>query len=113
MRISDWSSDVCSSDLTLGGLARRLFAAREALRARYPDDGERRRALGAALTEGGALDPMKADADAVARRLGAAATEPASTEQRRGGEVCSRTWRTRWTAYHIQKNNISQTIIKT
>ncbi|RIA44532.1 uroporphyrin-III C-methyltransferase/precorrin-2 dehydrogenase/sirohydrochlorin ferrochelatase [Hephaestia caeni] len=55
----------------LGGLARALFAAREALRTRYPDDGARRRALGAALAEGGALDPMAADGNAVPRWLDA------------------------------------------
>src|SRR3546814_4226299 len=49
MRISDWSSGVCSSDL-------------------------------AALTEGGALDPMTADADAVAGWLDADATTPARRE---------------------------------
>ena len=43
----------------LGQLAERLAAAREALRTRWPDAGERRRALDAALGEGGALDPMR------------------------------------------------------
>ena len=41
---------------TLGRLAEALAAARPALRARYPDGGARRRAIGAALT--GALDPF-------------------------------------------------------
>lgn len=42
----------------LGALARALHAARGALRARFPDTGERRRALDAALAPGGALDPL-------------------------------------------------------
>ena len=42
----------------LGELARALFAARPALRRRFPDAGERRRALDLALGEGGALDPF-------------------------------------------------------
>jgi uroporphyrin-III C-methyltransferase / precorrin-2 dehydrogenase / sirohydrochlorin ferrochelatase len=45
----------------LGALARGLYAAREALRARWPDAGDRRRALDAALGEGGALDPLVDD----------------------------------------------------
>lgn len=43
---------------TLGRLARALFEARPVLRARFPDGGDRRRALDAALSEGGALDPL-------------------------------------------------------
>lgn len=43
---------------SLGGLAMAMAAAREALRARFPDSGERRRAIGAALA--GELDPFDA-----------------------------------------------------
>ncbi|MFZ9396866.1 MAG: NAD(P)-dependent oxidoreductase, partial [Erythrobacter sp.] len=43
---------------TLGELASRLFAARDALRARFPDGPLRRRALDEALAEGGPLDPF-------------------------------------------------------
>lgn len=58
----------------LGALADALYAAREALRARFPDGADRRRALDAALGEGGALDPMVAhDPDAVAHWLDGAA----------------------------------------
>ena len=42
----------------LGHLANALFAGREALRKRFPDATERRRAIDAALGEGGALDPL-------------------------------------------------------
>lgn len=45
---------------TLGDLADGLAAARARLRARWPDAGQRRRALDAALAEGGALDPLAA-----------------------------------------------------
>lgn len=48
----------------LGGLARGLRAARGALRARFPDAGDRRRALDAALGEGGALDPLRSTSEA-------------------------------------------------
>jgi uroporphyrin-III C-methyltransferase / precorrin-2 dehydrogenase / sirohydrochlorin ferrochelatase len=42
----------------LGERARALFAARGELRRRWPDAGERRRALAAAMAEGGPLDPL-------------------------------------------------------
>lgn len=49
----------------LGARARALFAARGALKGRFPDPAERRRALGAAMTAGGPLDPLgEGDADA-------------------------------------------------
>jgi len=61
---------------TLGRLAQGLYAARAGLRARFPDSGERRRALDAALGEGGALDPLSEDsAQRVAGWLAAASQE--------------------------------------
>jgi uroporphyrin-III C-methyltransferase / precorrin-2 dehydrogenase / sirohydrochlorin ferrochelatase len=55
----------------LGALAEGLHAARAALRARWPDGGERRRAIGAALA--GPLDPLvDQPSDAVACWLDAA-----------------------------------------
>lgn len=46
---------------SLGALARALHSARDALRRRWPDAGDRRRALDAALGEGGTLDPLRED----------------------------------------------------
>ena len=43
---------------TLGKLAMALKAARPKLRERFPDGGDRRRAIDTALREGGALDPF-------------------------------------------------------
>ncbi|MEM6475287.1 MAG: NAD(P)-dependent oxidoreductase [Pseudomonadota bacterium] len=43
---------------TLGRLAEALKAVRPKLRERFPDGGERRRAIDTALREGGALDPF-------------------------------------------------------
>lgn len=43
---------------SLGALADALFRARGRLRERFPASGERRRALDAALTAGGMLDPL-------------------------------------------------------
>lgn len=44
---------------SLGRLATALYQARSALRARWADAGDRRRALDAALGEGSALDPLR------------------------------------------------------
>lgn len=49
----------------LGRLADALHASRAALRTRFPDGGDRRRALGSALAPGGLLDPLTDDRDAV------------------------------------------------
>jgi uroporphyrin-III C-methyltransferase/precorrin-2 dehydrogenase/sirohydrochlorin ferrochelatase len=46
---------------SLGRLASQLAAARAKLRERWPDAGDRRRALDLALGEGGALDPMRSE----------------------------------------------------
>ncbi len=46
---------------SLGALAEQLQAARGAIRQRFPDMGDRRRALGAAMAAGGALDPLVGD----------------------------------------------------
>lgn len=48
---------------TLGKLATDLSAARAAMRAAWPDGGERRRALAAALAPAGSLDPLKSNTD--------------------------------------------------
>jgi uroporphyrin-III C-methyltransferase/precorrin-2 dehydrogenase/sirohydrochlorin ferrochelatase len=47
----------------LGTLANALKAAREAMRARWPDGGDRRRALSRALAPGGQIDPLGAEPD--------------------------------------------------
>lgn len=47
---------------TLGLLAKALEAARPALRRRFPDGADRRRAVDAALREGGALDSLNSQA---------------------------------------------------
>ncbi len=63
----------------LGSIASGMAAARGAMRARWRDGGERRRAIDAALAEGGTLDPFAAhDADAVDSWLAAATDAVAS-----------------------------------
>ena len=62
----------------LGDLARGLYAGRAGLRQLYPDAAARRRALDAALGEGGALDPLAEDA---ASRLPTWLADPAAGQQ--------------------------------
>src|SRR3546814_20961075 len=87
MRISDWSSDVCSSDLVTAAIAaplRRLFAL---------DDGE------------GRIDV--ADVVTALRRVGgierAAEVAGERSEERRVGKECGSTSRSRWQPYHYKK----------
>lgn len=61
---------------SLGALAQALAAARGALRARWGDAGARRRALDAALGEGGVLDPFTQDAHQRVAGWLAGAAEP-------------------------------------
>lgn len=66
----------------LGTLVTALQAARGAMRARFPDGGDRRRALGVALAPGGPLDPLAPAADdAVTAWLAAAAVPAGRLEQ--------------------------------
>src|SRR3546814_13453528 len=84
MRISDWSSDVCSSDLPRrSGLGARLLALRRIFR--VPG----RRDAGVSGQDGGALP----HADQVAHR----------SEERRVGKECVSTCRSRWSPYHSKK----------
>lgn len=53
----------------LGALAAALAAARDALRARWPDKDQRRRAIDAALLPGGALDPLGAGGEGGAKAV--------------------------------------------
>jgi uroporphyrin-III C-methyltransferase/precorrin-2 dehydrogenase/sirohydrochlorin ferrochelatase len=55
----------------LGALASALSDARAAIRARWPDSGDRRRAIDAGLANGGLIDPLREDAaDALSLWLG-------------------------------------------
>src|SRR3546814_16815820 len=87
MRISDWSSDVCSSDLRGRAASRRC---------RKP--GCRGRGRKSAPRERGARS-------ATARRAG-----ETRSEERRVGKECVRTCRSRWSQYNSQK--ITRTITK-
>src|SRR3546814_20009366 len=118
MRISDWSSDVCSSDLQVAALRRRLHRVIADL---VP-------ALGMRADRGtaGARQQLGAEADAKERRaafqhlrdevdfladegqvvvVGAnrAAEDHASSEESRVGKECVSTCRSRWEPSHKKK----------
>src|SRR3546814_3992908 len=89
MRISDWSSDVCSSDLAAFG------DLRERLRHRLHS-----RRLGARLQDDRA---ELVDDDVVTRFLHArhvAVCGEARSEERRGGKECVSTCSSRWSPLH-------------
>src|SRR3546814_11008052 len=109
MRISDWSSDVCSSDLCAEQPARRqrvLRAAGQLAQSRsspWRSHGE----VAARRADGGALC-----ASVIATRLaGGAARRGRSgktkrrkrSEERRVGKECVSTCRSRWSPYHYKK----------
>src|SRR3546814_17545588 len=104
MRISDWSSDVCSSDLSCGAVTQRNLAESAALataslpRAGQPsnDSGHPRRAAGRCV--------QAASGGAAPRRT--AGSGLARSEERRVGKECVSTCRSRWSPVHSKKKHI-------
>src|SRR3546814_20044866 len=96
MRISDWSSDVCSSDLP----RRRFLSAQPPARAFGQD--ERRQWFGFA-------DRAADHRDAGGRRFGVHPDQRdfdyRRSEERRVGKECVSTCRSRWSPYHSTKTN--------
>src|SRR3546814_11621474 len=100
MRISDWSSDVCSSDLVrrplvqLGGRAGLL----DATLVQHQDAvGERHRLFLVVR------DEQHGGRYRVQDFLQFAAQRLARSEERRVGKECVSTCRSRWSPYHIKK----------
>src|SRR3546814_11335801 len=97
MRISDWSSDVCSSDLAAieaVDLLRRIDRTgrrQETGIQREAVAGEARRRIQRMMAEKGT--------DAVERRI----VQPCRSEERRVVKECVSTWRTRWSPYPYKK----------
>src|SRR3546814_12177651 len=101
MRISDWSSDVCSSDLdkqrpqkdrqhVVGEFRRRRLAAALALAAVqraavHRHEGDRESALGEQAAKGVGQDEGELEG---------------RSEERRVGKECVSTCRSRWSPYH-------------
>src|SRR3546814_5932210 len=88
MRISDWSSDVCSSDLPAASPPRGAHLGRRGSCRRDRGDGQQGggRALDRPLSAGALALPL-------CRGLG-------RSEERRVGKECVSTCRSRWSPYH-------------
>src|SRR3546814_12065977 len=98
MRISDWSSDVCSSDL----LHLALLPAFPLLGASiwFVLRGERGPAAWGARLLAGAYAVLYGALDAI------------RSEERRVGKECVRTCRSRWSPYHSKKKTIDKELTK-
>src|SRR3546814_17555063 len=112
MRISDWSSDVCSSDLAFGDDRMRLPRAEAPVHEahRFADA-----LVGARHPRHHHHQPPPVlfgrSGDAVARFLGVAGLEPVGaldaaerSEERRVGKGCVSTCRTRWSPDYSKQN---------
>src|SRR3546814_19066297 len=96
MRISDWSSDVCSSDLDEQG--NRLSAGDRAADRVVPY----RRVAAQARRVAQPQDRQARERAKSALKAGAA---PFRSEERRVGKECVSTCRSRWSANHEKKKN--------
>src|SRR3546814_9763929 len=86
MRISDWSSDVCSSDLGMGGMFK------------YPLLTAFAKSLNDYTKS---IDqPGPTQLDIIAAQIDALYVVMGRSEERRVGKECVSTWRSRWTPYH-------------
>src|SRR3546814_13540098 len=94
MRISDWSSDVCSSDLLTGGLQR--------MQGHRPQNP-------ALFEEIRRSAPWPRRAAEILRFPGVfrdrSRLNPYRSEERRGGTECVSTCRSRWSPYHEKKKD--------
>src|SRR3546814_2052856 len=89
MRISDWSSDVCSSDLTMRRYLRRVWLGSEGSEVATTVDG---------FADGRLTGGCRASA--VSRQVGVAVSVDSRSEERRVGNECVSTCRSRWSQYH-------------
>src|SRR3546814_19778554 len=97
MRISDWSSDVCSSDLRLRPRCQRSRNPGE-MRALRPGNPMTDR-LTITLAQ---LNPVVGDIGGNADRLRRARRVAARSEARRVGKECVSTCRSRWSPYPLK-----------
>src|SRR3546814_13459891 len=93
MRISDWSSDVCSSDLKLARVLAEGFAYQgEPMHRRITDRAARR-----------ARSYHRPHSYFSCRTTTRSATAHSRSEERRVGKECVSTCRSRWSPYHYKK----------
>src|SRR3546814_6192620 len=102
MRISDWSSDVCSSDLDAAG--RGVAAANVVVQfVDYRDTGLRD-SSGAVVPEAQVIGEgdvwVLTGGNLVPGRWSKGSPEAVRSEERRVGKECGSTCRSRWSPYH-------------
>src|SRR3546814_6827610 len=98
MRISDWSSDVCSSDLkSRVTILDPAFGKRTM---RYAEVSEHFTGVALELTPTAEFKPAKAVPSVSARQLTGPVTGLWRSEERRVGKECVSTCRSRWSPYH-------------
>src|SRR3546814_12796521 len=95
LRISDWSSDLCSSDLVEAGSIYYHFDSKDAILDEVLDRGVRDIYLGVSAT----VSKCEAAGSDFRPRFAAAVTTHRSEESRVGKE-CVSTCRSRWAPYH-------------
>src|SRR3546814_11935465 len=103
MRISDWSSDVCSSDLAQGhraAVAPGAVAGEFRPRRRAGIEETGRRALALRGEPGGAIGIAAEQCGAAAGVERGAEVQVGRSEERRVGKECVSTCRYRWAPYH-------------
>src|SRR3546814_15815580 len=103
MRISDWSSDVCSSDLLVAplGAALAMAGAAQALALQLHQPLGRKADHLAQECRIGALLQKRAKGDLVIGHRGGPRVRVACrSEERRVGTGCVGTWRSWWSPYH-------------
>src|SRR3546814_15879972 len=101
MRISDWSSDVCSSDLRHSGSGGIEFTGKH-LNHEPVEEGARNRRLGLAL---GQFELRVLEVhDRLTERL--ALLHIVRSEERSIGKECVSTCRSRWSPYHYKKKHV-------
>src|SRR3546814_11875956 len=96
MRISDWSSDVCSSDLE-------VFAATSAdLKQIYAADERAHVEIGTVYPTRDIRGPLYVDA-LLGKHFALLGSTGTRSEERRAGKECVSTCRSRWSPYHEKK----------
>src|SRR3546814_14847905 len=98
MRISDWSSDVCSSDL------RQATPELDKARSDQPQGRQARGAREREQDRERKRQHERAHADEHGEREAAHRSVETRSAERRVGQECVSTCRSRWSPYHYKKN---------
>src|SRR3546814_20695115 len=104
MRISDWSSDVCSSDLLCAHISLATIRRDQEIAARH--------AIGAqsqiqhspdARVDAGAVLDLESGRDATTGLQPEHVDQADRSDERRAGKECGSSCRSRWWPYHLKK----------